>query len=132
MIAEDEENDGPRPEPREATMREPPAAQEGVVRSQLVDVVGGATGEVQLDEQVECEPDPGDLDLQREVGLDLPERSQVEDRMPLGDLELCSGELVALVAVADLRDRVAAGGVARCPPVVGGERRDHAVKLERP
>ena len=50
----------------------------------------------------------------------------------VGNVELAHGDRVALVAVADLGDGVAAGGVARRAPVVGGEVADEAVQLDRP
>ena len=48
-----------------AGVREAPAAQEGVVGEELVVVVGGAGGEVKLDQQVEGEVDRGDPQLER-------------------------------------------------------------------
>ena len=53
-----------------AGMREAPAAEERVVGEELVVVVGGACGEVDLDEQVERQLQLLDAELEREVGLD--------------------------------------------------------------
>ena len=64
---------------------EAPAAQEGVVGEELLAVVRGASGEVDLDEQVEGELHRFDAKLERQVGLDLRERLQLEvdDRLPV-------------------------------------------------
>ena len=54
-----------------AAVGEAPAAEECVVGEELVAVVGGAGGEVELDEQVEGELQRVDAQLERQVGLDL-------------------------------------------------------------
>ena len=117
-----------------AGVREAPAAQECVVGEELLAVVGGASGEVDLDQQVERELQRFDAELEREVGLDLGERLQldVDDRLPVGDLDLVERDRVPALAGADLRDGVAAGRVAGCAPAVCRELADGAVELDRP
>ena len=108
-----------------AGVGEAPAAEECVVGEELLAVVGGAGGEVDLDEQVEGELQRFDAELEREVGLDLGERLELEvdDRLPVGDRDLVERDRVPALALADLGDGVAAGGVAGCAPAVGGQRR---------
>ena len=117
-----------------AGVGEAPAAQERVVGEELLAVVGGAGGEVDLDEQVEGELQRFDAELEREVGLDLGERLELEvdDRLPVGDRDLVERDRVAALAGADLGDRVAAGGVAGGAPAVGRDVADGAVELDRP
>ena len=117
-----------------AGVGEAPAAEERVVGEELVAVVGGPGGEVDLDEQVEGELQRLDAELEREVGLDLGERLELEvdDRLPVGDLDLVERDRVPALPGADLGDGVAAGGVARGAPAVGGELADGAVELDRP
>ena len=117
-----------------AGVGEAPAAEERVVGEELLAVVGGAGGEVDLDEQVEGELQRFDAELEREVGLDLGERLELEvdDRLPVGDRDLVERDRVPALALADLGDRVAAGGVAGCAPAVGGRVADGAVELDRP
>ena len=117
-----------------AGVGEAPAAEERVVGEELLAVVGGAGGEVELDEQVEGELQRFDAELEREVGLDLGERLQLEvdDRLSVGDLDLVERDRVAALAGAGLGDGVAAGGVAGGAPAVGGELADGAVELDRP
>ena len=57
---------------------------------------------------------------------------EVDDRLPVGHGDLVERDRVAVAAGADLRDGVAAGGVARGAPVVGGDLADEAVQLDRP
>ena len=73
-----------------AGVGEAPAAEERVVGEELVAVVGGAGGEVELDEQVEGELQRVDAELEREVGLDLGEglELEVDDRLAVGDGDL--------------------------------------------
>src|SRR4051812_36764531 len=52
--------------------------------------------------------------------------------MAVGHLELAHGDRVALVTAADLGHGVAAGGVARGAPVVGGGLADEPVQLDGP
>ena len=117
-----------------ARVREAPAAEERVVGEELVAVVGGAGGEVDLDEQVEGELQRFDAELEREVGLDLGEglELEVDDRLPVGDRDLVERDRVPALPGADLRDGVAAGGVAGGAPAVGGQLADGAVELDRP
>ena len=117
-----------------AWVGEAPAAEERVVGEELVAVVGGPGGEVDLDEQVEGELQRFDAELEREVGLDLGERLELEvdDRLSVGDGDLVERDRVAALARADLGDGVAAGGVAGGAPAVGGEVADGAVELDRP
>ena len=133
-VGADEHDDGPRALGLVARVGEAPAAQEGVVGEELVAVVGGAGGEVELDEQVERELRRVDPELEREVGLDLGEGLQLEvdDRLAVGDGDLVERDRVAALAGADLGDGVAAGGVAGGAPVVGGDLADDAVQLDRP
>ena len=118
-----------------AGVGEAPAAQERVVGEQLVVVVGGAAGEVELDQQVEGELDRGDAQLERDVGLDLGERveREVDDRLLVGERDLVEGDRVAVAAGAGLGDGVAAGGVAGGAPVVGRDvrRRGGAARSPR-
>ena len=113
---------------------EAPAAEERVVGEELVAVVGGAGGEVDLDEQVEGELRRFDAELEREVGLDLGERLELEvdDRLPVRDRDLVERDRVTALSLADLGDRVSAGGVAGCAPAVGGRVARGAVELDRP
>ena len=71
-----------------AWVGECPAAEERVVGEELVAVVGGACGEVDLDQQVEGELQRFDAQLERQVGFDLGERLEldVDDRLAVGDL----------------------------------------------
>ena len=117
-----------------AAMGERPAAEERVVGEKLLAVVGGAGGEVELDEQVERELDRVDPELEREVGLDLAEGLQldVDDRLAVRYGDLVERNGMAALAGPDLWDRVAAGGVARCPPAVCRERADGVVEGDRP
>jgi len=111
-----------------------PAAEECVVGEELVAVVGGACGEVDLNQEVERELKRLDAELERQVGLDLRERLQreVDDRLPVGDVDLVERDRVPALPGADLRDGVAAGRVAWCTPAVGRELADGAVELDRP
>ena len=86
-VGADEHGDGAGGVGLVAGVREAPAAQERVVAQQLVVVVGGAAGEVELDQQIEGEVDRGDAQLEREVGLDLGERIErdVDDRLLVGE-----------------------------------------------
>ena len=64
-----------------------------------------------------------DPELEREVGLDLGERLQLEvdDRLAVRDLDLADRDWVATLPGAGLRHGVAAGGVAGGAPAVGGD-----------
>ena len=117
-----------------ASVREAPAAEECVVGEELVAVVGRTGGEVDFDQQVEGELQRFDPEFEREVGLDLGERLELEvdDRLPVGDLDLVERDRVPALALAGLGDRVAAGRVAGCAPPVGGRVADGAVELDRP
>ena len=65
-------------------------------------------------------------------GLISRKGGEVEVGVAFGDVEFGGGDGVAFVAVAGLGDGVAAGGVARGAPVVGGEFAEDAVELDRP
>ena len=117
-----------------ARVGEAPAAQERVVGEELLAVVRRPGGEVDLDEQVERELQALDAELEREVGLDLAERLELEvdDRLAVWDRDLVERDRVTALAVADLGNWIAAGGVAGGAPAVGGELADGAVEFDRP
>ena len=117
-----------------AGVGEAPAAEEGVVGEELVAVVGGTRGEVDLDEQVEGQLQRFDAELEREVRLDLGERLEldVDDRLPVGDRDLVERDRVPPLPVADEWDGVAAGGVAGGAPAVGRQLADGAMEFDRP
>ena len=99
-VGADEHDDGPGALGSVARVGEAPAAEERVVGEELVAVVGGAGGEVELDEQVEGQLERVDPQLEREVGLDLGEGLQLEvdDRLPVGDGDLVERDRVAVAA----------------------------------
>ena len=123
-VAADEDDDGPGAVCPVARVGEAPAAEEGVVGEELVAVVGGPAGEVELDEQVEGELSASMRSSSDRSGLiSVNGLGDVDDRLAVGDGDLVEGDRVAALAGADLRDGVAAGGIARRAPVVGGQRR---------
>ena len=103
-VGADEHHGGPRALGLVARVGEAPAAEERVVGEELVAVVGGAGGEVDLDEQVERELQRLDPEFEREVGFDLGEGLQLEvdDRLPVGDVDLVERDRVPALPGADL------------------------------
>ena len=111
LVGADEHDGGAGALGAVAWVGEAPAAEERVVGEELVAVVGGAGGEVDLDEQVEGELERLDAELEREVGLDLGERLELEvdDRLAVGDRDLVERDRVAALA----RSRLAGPGSGR-------------------
>ena len=99
-VGADKDDDGAGALCSKAWVGEAPAAEECVVGEQLVAVIGGALGEVELDEQVEGELQRVDAQLERQVGLDLAERLEldVDDRLAVWHRDLVEGDRVTALA----------------------------------
>jgi hypothetical protein len=87
-----------------ARMLEAPPAEKRVVREQLLPVVGGAFGEVELYEQIEGELERLDLHLERDVRFDCPGRSEldVDDRLAIGQWDLVDADRMPSMSGSDL------------------------------
>ena len=99
-VGADEHDGGPGALGAVAGVGEAPAGEERVVGEEFVAVVGGAGGEVELDEEVEGELRRVDAKFEGEVGFDFGEGFEVEvdDGLAVGDGDLVGGDGVAVAA----------------------------------